>query len=151
MNDNFDDQEKVILDWLRDFAEEEQKDNTSLRGMLGQMLFKGDDALKQIKVLSGGEKVRIVLAKLMLLKANVLLLDDPTNHLDLESIQSLNDAVADFKGSVIMTSHDHEFLETTANHIVEVSAKGVVDRLDTTYDDFINTDSIQAKVKALYD
>lgn len=151
LNDNFEDQEMVILDWLRDYAEEEQKDNTSLRGMLGQMLFKGDDSLKQIKVLSGGEKVRIVLSKLMLLKANVLLLDDPTNHLDLESIQSLNDAVADFKGSVIMTSHDHEFLETTANHIVEVSANGVVDRLDTTYDDFITSDSIQAKVKALYE
>lgn len=151
LNDNFDDQEKVILDWLRDFAEEEQKDNTSLRGMLGQMLFKGDDALKQIKVLSGGEKVRIVLAKLMLLKANVLLLDDPTNHLDLESIQSLNESVTAFKGSVIMTSHDHEFLETTANHIVEVSNKGVVDRLDTTYDEFISSDAIQAKVKALYD
>ncbi|MDF7636880.1 ATP-binding cassette domain-containing protein [Leuconostocaceae bacterium ESL0958] len=151
LNDNFDDQDEVILNWLREFAEEEQKDNTSLRGMLGQMLFKGDDALKQIKVLSGGEKVRIILAKMMLLKANVLLLDDPTNHLDLESIQSLNDAVADFKGSVIMTSHDHEFLETTANHIVEVSAKGVVDRLDTTYDEFITSESIQKKVAALYE
>ncbi|WEV55089.1 ATP-binding cassette domain-containing protein [Leuconostocaceae bacterium ESL0723] len=150
LNDNFDNQDETVLDWLRDFAEEDQKDSTSLRGMLGQMLFKGDDALKQIKVLSGGEKVRIVLAKMMLLKANVLIMDDPTNHLDLESIQSLNDAVESFKGSVIMTSHDHEFLETTANHIVEVSAKGCVDRVDTTYDEFINSPAIQEKVQALY-
>ncbi|CAH1852127.1 ABC-F family ATP-binding cassette domain-containing protein [Convivina praedatoris] len=150
LNDNFDKQDLVVLDWLRDFAEEEQKDNTSLRGMLGQMLFKGDDALKEISVLSGGEKVRIVLAKMMLLKANVLLMDDPTNHLDLESIQSLNDAVKSFKGSIIMTSHDHEFLETTVNHVVEVSAKGCVDRLDTTYDEFINNESIQEKVAQLY-
>ncbi|QEA58376.1 ATP-binding cassette domain-containing protein [Leuconostoc koreense] len=150
LNDNFDNQDVTILDWLRDFAEEDEKDNTSLRGMLGQMLFRGDDSLKQINVLSGGEKVRIVLAKMMLLKANVLLMDDPTNHLDLESIQSLNDAVIAFKGSIIMTSHDHEFLATTANHIVEVSPKGVVDRVDTTYDEFINNDSIQDKVNELY-
>ena len=150
LNDNFDDQEATILDWLRDFAEEDQKDNTSLRGMLGQMLFRGDDSLKQIKVLSGGEKVRITLAKMMLLKANVLLMDDPTNHLDLESIQSLNDAVVNFKGGIIMTSHDHEFLATTANHVIEVSAKGAVDRVDTTYDEFISTPSIQEKVKELY-
>ena len=150
LNDNFEDQEATILDWLRDFAEEDQKDNTSLRGMLGQMLFRGDDSLKQIKVLSGGEKVRITLAKMMLLKANVLLMDDPTNHLDLESIQSLNDAVVNFKGGIIMTSHDHEFLATTANHVIEVSAKGAVDRVDTTYDEFISTPSIQEKVKELY-
>ncbi|MCT3075822.1 ATP-binding cassette domain-containing protein [Leuconostoc citreum] len=150
LNDNFDDQDKTILDWLRDFAEEEQKDNTSLRGMLGQMLFRGDDSLKEIKVLSGGEKVRITLAKMMLLKANVLLMDDPTNHLDLESIQSLNDAVVNFKGGIIMTSHDHEFLATTTNHVIEVSSKGLVDRVDTTYDEFITTESIQEKVKALY-
>lgn len=118
--------------------------------MLGQMLFRGDDSLKQIKVLSGGEKVRITLAKMMLLKANVLLMDDPTNHLDLESIQSLNDAVVNFKGGIIMTSHDHEFLATTANHVIEVSAKGAVDRVDTTYDEFISTPSIQEKVKELY-
>ena len=150
LNDNFDNQDATILDWLRDFAEEDQKDNTSLRGMLGQMLFRGDDSLKQIKVLSGGEKVRITLAKMMLLKANVLLMDDPTNHLDLESIQSLNDAVVNFKGGIIMTSHDHEFLATTANHVIEVSAKGAVDRVDTTYDEFISTESIQDKVKELY-
>ncbi|ADG39770.1 ABC-F family ATP-binding cassette domain-containing protein [Leuconostoc kimchii] len=150
LNDNFENQEATILDWLRDFAEEEQKDNTSLRGMLGQLLFRGDDSLKQIKVLSGGEKVRITLAKMMLLKANVLLMDDPTNHLDLESIQSLNDAVVNFKGGIVMTSHDHEFLGTTANHVIEVSAKGAVDRVDTSYDEFISTESIQEKVKELY-
>ncbi|HEY4400250.1 MAG TPA: ATP-binding cassette domain-containing protein [Lactobacillaceae bacterium] len=150
LNDNFDKPEATIVDWLRDFADEDQKDNTSLRGMLGQLLFRGDDGVKQIKVLSGGEKVRVVLAKMMLLKANVLVMDDPTNHLDLESIQSLNDALVDFKGAILMTSHDHEILATTANHIIEVSAKGVVDQVDTTYDEFINSDTIQQKVKALY-
>lgn len=150
LNANFDNMKLTILDWLRDFADEDQKDNTSLRGMLGQLLFKGDDALKEIEVLSGGEKVRIILAKLMLLKANVLLLDDPTNHLDLESIQSLNDALVDFSGSIIMTSHDHEILSTTANHIVEVSAKGCVDRIDTTYDEFLESETVQNKVNELY-
>lgn len=150
LNASFDNDELSILDWLRQFATKEQNDNTFLRGFLGKMLFSGDDIDKQIKVLSGGEKVRCILAKMMLERANVLLMDDPTNHLDLESITSLNDSMIDFKGSIIFTSHDHEYIQTIANHIIEVGLKGIVDRFDTTYDEFLALDSVQEQVEKLY-
>lgn len=150
LNASFDNDELSILDWLRQFATKEQNDNTFLRGFLGKMLFSGDDIDKQIKVLSGGEKVRCILAKMMLERANVLLMDDPTNHLDLESITSLNDSMIDFKGSIIFTSHDHEYIQTIANHIIEVGPKGIVDRFDTTYDEFLALDSVQEQVEKLY-
>lgn len=150
LNASFDNNELSILDWLRQFATKEQNDNTFLRGFLGKMLFSGDDIDKQIKVLSGGEKVRCILAKMMLERANVLLMDDPTNHLDLESITSLNDSMIDFKGSIIFTSHDHEYIQTIANHIIEVGPKGIVDRFDTTYDEFLALDSVQEQVEKLY-
>ncbi|PEH10715.1 ABC-F family ATPase [Lactobacillus sp. UMNPBX2] len=150
LNASFDNDELSILDWLRQFATKEQNDNTFLRGFLGKMLFSGDDIDKQIKVLSGGEKVRCILAKMMLERANVLLMDDPTNHLDLESITSLNDSMIDFKGSIIFTSHDHEYIQTIANHIIEVGPKGIVDRFDTTYDEFLSLDSVQEQVEKLY-
>lgn len=150
LNASFDNDELSILDWLRQFAIKEQNDNTFLRGFLGKMLFSGDDIDKQIKVLSGGEKVRCILAKMMLERANVLLMDDPTNHLDLESITSLNDSMIDFKGSIIFTSHDHEYIQTIANHIIEVGPKGIVDRFDTTYDEFLALDSVQEQVEKLY-
>lgn len=150
LNASFDNDELSILDWLRQFATKEQNDNTFLRGFLGKMLFSGDDIDKQIKVLSGGEKVRCILAKMMLERANVLLIDDPTNHLDLESITSLNDSMIDFKGSIIFTSHDHEYIQTIANHIIEVGPKGIVDRFDTTYDEFLALDSVQEQVEKLY-
>ncbi|PWG50592.1 ABC-F family ATP-binding cassette domain-containing protein [Ligilactobacillus salivarius] len=150
LNASFDNDELSILDWLRQFATKEQNDNTFLRGFLGKMLFSGDDIDKQIKVLSGGEKVRCILAKMMLERANVLLMDDPTNHLDLESITSLNNSMIDFKGSIIFTSHDHEYIQTIANHIIEVGPKGIVDRFDTTYDEFLALDSVQEQVKKLY-
>lgn len=150
LNASFDNDELSILDWLRQFATKEQNDNTFLRGFLGKMLFSGDDIDKQIKVLSGGEKVRCILAKMMLERANVLLVDDPTNHLDLESITSLNDSMIDFKGSIIFTSHDHEYIQTIANHIIEVGPKGIVDRFDTTYDEFLALDSVQEQVEKLY-
>lgn len=150
LNASFDNDELSILDWLRQFATKEQNDNTFLRGFLGKMLFSGDDIDKQIKVLSGGEKVRCILAKMMLERANVLLMDDPTNHLDLESITSLNDSMIDFKGSIIFTSHDHEYIQTIANHIIEVGSKGIVDRFDTTYDEFLALDSVQEQVEKLY-
>ncbi|UXI85105.1 ATP-binding cassette domain-containing protein [Ligilactobacillus salivarius] len=150
LNASFDNDELSILDWLRQFATKEQNDNTFLRGFLGKMLFSGDDIDKQIKVLSGGEKVRCILAKMMLERANVLLMDDPTNHLDLESITSLNDSMIDFKGSIIFTSHDHEYSQTIANHIIEVGPKGIVDRFDTTYDEFLALDSVQEQVEKLY-
>ena len=150
LNASFDNDELCDLDWLRQFATKEQNDNTFLRGFLGKMLFSGDDIDKQIKVLSGGEKVRCILAKMMLERANVLLMDDPTNHLDLESITSLNDSMIDFKGSIIFTSHDHEYIQTIANHIIEVGPKGIVDRFDTTYDEFLALDSVQEQVEKLY-
>ncbi|MGK4127071.1 ABC-F family ATP-binding cassette domain-containing protein [Ligilactobacillus saerimneri] len=150
LNASFDNDELSILDWLRQFASKEQDDNTFLRGFLGKMLFSGDDITKQIKVLSGGEKVRCILAKMMLEQPNVLLMDDPTNHLDLESITALNDAMIDFSGSILFTSHDHEYIQTIANHIIEVGPNGVVDRFDTTYDEFLAHPTVQEQVAKLY-
>ena len=139
-----------ILDWLRQFASKEDDDNTFLRGFLGRMLFSGDEVNKPVNVLSGGEKVRVMLSKLMLLKSNVLILDDPTNHLDLESISSLNDGLKNFKESIIFASHDHEFIQTLANHIIVLSKNGVIDRIDETYDEFLDNAEVQAKVKELW-
>ncbi|WP_084931063.1 ATP-binding cassette domain-containing protein [Streptococcus pneumoniae] len=139
-----------ILDWLRQFASKEEDDNTFLRGFLGRMLFSGDEVNKPVNVLSGGEKVRLMLSKLMLLKSNVLVLDDPTNHLDLESISSLNDGLKNFKESIIFASHDHEFIQTLANHIIVLSKNGVIDRIDETYDEFLENAEVQAKVKELW-
>ncbi|VMU48483.1 ABC transporter ATPase [Streptococcus pneumoniae] len=139
-----------ILDWLRQFASKEEDDNTFLRGFLGRMLFSGDKVNKPVNVLSGGEKVRVMLSKLMLLKSNVLVLDDPTNHLDLESISSLNDGLKNFKESIIFASHDHEFIQTLANHIIVLSKNGVIDRIDETYDEFLENAEVQAKVKELW-
>lgn len=139
-----------ILDWLRQFASKEDDDNTFLRGFLGRMLFYGDEVNKPVNVLSGGEKVRVMLSKLMLLKSNVLVLDDPTNHLDLESISSLNDGLKNFKESIIFASHDHEFIQTLANHIIVLSKNGVIDRIDETYDEFLENAEVQAKVKELW-
>lgn len=139
-----------ILDWLRQFASKEEDDNTFLRGFLGRMLFSGDEVNKPVNVLSGGEKVRVMLSKLMLLKSNVLVLDDPTNHLDLESISSLNDGLKNFKESIIFASHDHEFIQTLANHIIVLSKNGVIDHIDETYDEFLENEEVQAKVKELW-
>ena len=139
-----------ILDWLRQFASKEEDDNTFLRGFLGRMLFSGDEVNKPVNVLSGGEKVRVMLSKLMLLKSNVLILDDPTNHLDLESISSLNDGLKNFKESIIFASHDHEFIQTLANHIIVLSKNGVIDRIDETYDEFLENQEVQQKVKELW-
>lgn len=139
-----------ILDWLRQFASKEEDDNTFLRGFLGRMLFSGDEVNKSVNVLSGGEKVRVMLSKLMLLKSNVLVLDDPTNHLDLESISSLNDGLKNFKESIIFASHDHEFIQTLANHIIVLSKNGVIDRIDETYDEFLENQEVQLKVKELW-
>ena len=140
----------IILDWLRQFAAKGEDDNTFLRGFLGKMLFSGDEVTKEINVLSGGEKVRCILSKIMLQKSNTLLLDDPTNHLDLESITSLNDALIDFKGALVFTSHDHQFIQTIADHIIEVSANGVVERAETNYDEFLAHPELQKQVKNLY-
>ena len=113
------------------------------------MLFSGDEVLKPVNVLSGGEKVRCMLSKLMLSKANVLVLDDPTNHLDLESITALNDGLMSFTGSLLFASHDHQFIQTLANRIIVVSDKGVVDRAETTFDEFLENETVQAQVKEM--
>lgn len=139
-----------ILDWLRQFAEKGEDDDTFLRGFLGRMLFSGDEVNKSVSVLSGGEKVRVMLSKLMLLKSNVLVLDDPTNHLDLESISSLNDGLKNFKESILFASHDHEFIQTLTNHIIVISKNGVIDRIDETYDDFLANKEVQKQVQKLW-
>ena len=140
----------TILDWLRQFAGKEEDDNTFLRGFLGRMLFSGEEVLKPVNVLSGGEKVRVMLSKLMLSKANVLVLDDPTNHLDLESITALNDGLMAFTGSILFASHDHQFIQTLANRIIAVSDKGVIDRAETTYDEFLENPEIQKQMDVLF-
>lgn len=140
----------TILDWLRQFASKEEDDNTFLRGFLGRMLFSGEDVLKSVNVLSGGEKVRVMLSKLMLSKSNVLVLDDPTNHLDLESITALNDGLMAFTGAILFASHDHQFIQTLANRIIAVSNSGVVDRADTTYDDFLENKDVQKQLDQLF-
>ena len=135
----------TILDWLRQFAGKEEDDNTFLRSFLGRMLFSGEEVLKPVNVLSGGEKVRVMLSKLMLSKANVLVLDDPTNHLDLESI-----GLMAFTGSILFASHDHQFIQTLANRIIAVSDKGVIDRAETTYDEFLENPEIQKQMDVLF-
>jgi ATPase subunit of ABC transporter with duplicated ATPase domains len=144
------DTDLTILDWLRQFASKEEDDNTFLRGFLGRMLFSGEDVLKSVNVLSGGEKVRVMLSKMMLSKANVLVLDDPTNHLDLESITALNDGLMAFTGAILFASHDHQFIQTLANRIIAVSDKGVVDRADTTYDEFLENKDVQKQLDELF-
>lgn len=144
------DSELPILDWLRQYASKEEDDNTFLRSFLGRMLFSGDEVMKPVNVLSGGEKVRCMLSKLMLSKANVLVLDDPTNHLDLESISALNEGLVAYKGAMLFASHDHQFIQTIANRIIAISENGVVDRSETTYDEFLENPDVQEKLKHLF-
>jgi len=124
-----------LIDWLRQYSEE--KDESFIRGFLGKMLFSGEESLKKINILSGGEKVRCMLSKMMLSGANVLMLDGPTNHLDLESITSLNDGLAKFKGIVLFTSHDHEFIQTIANRIIEIDKTIIIDTY-ANFDDYLS-------------
>ncbi len=140
----------TILDWLRQYASKEEDDNTFLRSFLGRMLFSGDEVLKPVNVLSGGEKVRCMLSKLMLSKSNVLVLDDPTNHLDLESITALNDGLMAFTGSLLFASHDHQFIQTLANRIIAISDKGVVDRAETTYDEFLENPDVKNRMAEIF-
>ena len=124
-----------LVDWLRQFSEE--KSESFIRGFLGRMLFSGEEALKNAEVLSGGEKVRCMLSKMMLSGANVLILDEPTNHLDLESITAVNDGLINFSGTILVTSHDHQFIQTIANRIIEITPDGIIDR-EMTYDEYLN-------------
>lgn len=137
-----------ITEWLKQFSKEQ--DDAYVRGFLGRMLFSGDDSLKKVKVLSGGEKVRCMLSKMMMTGANVLILDDPTNHLDLESIESLNEALVNFPGVILFTSHDHEFIQTVANRIVEITPKGVIDRM-MPFDDYMADEQIKDLRKKYYE
>ena len=137
-----------ITDWLKQYSKEQ--DDAYVRGFLGRMLFTGDESLKPVKVLSGGEKVRCMLSKLMLSGANVLIMDDPTNHLDLEAIQSLNEALIQFPGVVLFTSHDHEFIQSIANRIVEITPNGVIDRM-TTFDNYIADPQVSEVRTKLYE
>lgn len=138
-----------LVDWLRQFAADENKDEVYIRGFLGKMLFSGEEVFKKCSVLSGGEKVRCMISRMMLAGANLLILDEPTNHLDLESITAFNNALKDFPGAVLFTSHDHEFTQTVANRIIEITPKGSIDRL-MTYDEFIENESISAQKATLY-
>lgn len=138
-----------LIDWLRQFAEEENKDEVYIRGFLGKMLFSGEEVFKKSNVLSGGEKVRCMISRMMLAQANFLMLDEPTNHLDLESITAFNNALKDFPGTVLFTSHDHEFTQTVANRIIEITPNGFIDKL-MTYDEYIESDKVAAQKDALY-
>jgi len=137
-----------LVDWLRQYSEE--KDESFIRGFLGRMLFSGEESLKQSTVLSGGEKVRCMLSKMMLSSANLLVLDEPTNHLDLESITSLNNGLIDFKGPVLFTSHDHQFVQTIANRVIELAPSGHLDKL-MTYDEYLSDERVKAQREALYE
>ncbi|OIN67609.1 ABC transporter ATP-binding protein [Exiguobacterium sp. KRL4] len=144
----FEGSDKTILDWLRQYSPADESD-TFLRGFLGRMLFSGEEVMKKASVLSGGEKVRCMLSKAMLSGSNVLVLDDPTNHLDLESITALNDGLIAYKGAMLFSSHDHQFVETIANRIIELTPNGIVDK-ETTYDEYLNNDSVQQQLTTLY-
>lgn len=148
--DEFEGVELSIVDWLSQFASKEEQDQTFLRSFLGRMLFSGDDVKKSVNVLSGGEKVRTILSKMMLSKANVLVLDQPTNHLDLESITALNDGLIKFKGAILMASHDYEVLNTTCNRVIELTPNGASDHINTTYEEYISNKDIQRRVDELY-
>lgn len=143
----FDGVEYNLIDWLRQFSEE--KTETFIRGFLGKMLFSGDEPLKKCDVLSGGEKVRCMFSKLMLSKANVLLLDDPTNHLDLESIEAVNNGLIAFKGTMLFTSHDHKFIETLANRVIEITPTGIFDK-EIDFDVFLESEEIQLQIDGMY-
>lgn len=136
-----------LVDWLRQYSE--NKDEAFVRGFLGRMLFSGEESLKSAKVLSGGEKVRCMLSKMMLEAPNFLLLDEPTNHLDLESIIALNNALKDYHGSMLFASHDHEFIQTVANRIIEITPGGVIDK-KMTFDDYLSDDRVKQQRAEMY-
>lgn len=136
-----------LIDWLRQYSPDPHE--SFIRGFLGRMLFSGEEAMKKSKVLSGGEKVRCMLSKMMLSNANVLLFDNPTNHLDLESITSLNKALINFKGSILFSAHDHEFVQTVANRIIEITPNGIVDKM-MTYDEYLEDETVQERLADMY-
>lgn len=149
-NSSFFDSSLSLVDWLRQWAtSEEEREEVYIRGFLGKMIFSGEEALKKCNVLSGGEKVRCMLSRMMMIRANVLMLDEPTNHLDLESITAFNNALKNFKGTVLFTTHDHEFAQTVANRIIELTPKGIIDRY-TTFDDYMQDPKIKSVRERMY-
>ncbi|HCD23338.1 MAG TPA: ABC-F family ATPase [Flavobacteriaceae bacterium] len=149
-NSSFFAQALSLVDWLRQWAKTEQeREEVFVRGFLGKMLFSGEEALKKSTVLSGGEKVRCMLSRMMMIRANVLMLDEPTNHLDLESITAFNNSLKQFKGTVLLTTHDHEFAQTVGNRVVELTPKGVIDRY-LTFDDYMTDPGVKALREKMY-
>ncbi len=146
----FQDKDLSLVDWLRQFTKnDEERHEEYMRGFLGKMLFSGDEALKSSTVLSGGEKMRCMFSRMMLQRANVLLMDEPTNHLDLESITTLNNSLVNFKGNILLSSHDHELLETVCNRVIELTPKGVIDR-EMTYDEYLSDKKIKELREQMY-
>ena len=135
------------MDWLRQYSS--NKDESYVRGFLGKMLFSGEEVLKKCSVLSGGEKVRCMTSRMMQVNPNMLILDEPTNHLDLESIIAYNDALKDYTGCVLLTSHDHELMQTVANRIIELTPKGIIDK-KMTYDEYLANEAVQEQRMKLY-
>ena len=149
-NSTFFSQPMSLVDWLRQWAKtEEEREEVHVRGFLGKMIFSGEEALKQSNVLSGGEKVRCMLSRMIMMRANVLLLDEPTNHLDLESITAFNNSLKNFKGTVLFTTHDHEFSQTLANRVIELTPNGVIDRY-TTFDEYMEDYNIKKLRTQMY-
>ena len=150
-NSQYFEKEMNLMDWLRQYVPDHVRDvdEPFLRGFLGKMLFSGDDVLKKTNVLSGGEKVRCMISRMMLQNPNVILLDQPTNHLDLESIQSFNEQCTDFKGIVLLTSHDHTFMETVANRVIELTPNGIIDRL-MEFDEYLVDERVKAMKEEMY-
>ena len=136
-----------LIDWLRQFSAE--KDETYIRGFLGKMLFSGEEVFKKSNVLSGGEKVRCMVSRMMLTNANCLVLDEPTNHLDLETITAFNNALSDWKHIALFTSHDHEFVQTIANRIIEITPNGVIDKR-MSYDEYIIDENVKLLKEKMY-
>ena len=143
----FDGVDLTLVEWLRQYSKEPTE--TFLRGWLGRMLFSGDEALKKASVISGGEKVRCMLSRMMLSGANTLLFDEPTNHLDLESITALNNGLINFKGTILFVSHDHQFVQTVATRVMEITPKGLINK-QMTYDEYLESEEIQALRKEMY-
>ena len=144
----FDGVDLNIVDWLRQYGP--SADESFIRGFLGRMLFSGEEALKKVKVLSGGERVRCMFSRMMISQPNVLVMDEPNNHLDLESIVSLNKGLEKFNGTILFSSHDHQLVQTVANRIVEITPKGFIDRADTTFDEYLASKDIKERLKKLY-
>ncbi|MGV6829418.1 MAG: ABC-F family ATP-binding cassette domain-containing protein [Flavobacteriales bacterium] len=149
-NQSFFETEDNLVDWLRQWAKtEEEREAVFLRGFLGKMLFSGEEALKKCNVLSGGEKVRCMLSRMMMIRANVLMLDEPTNHLDLESITAFNNSLKNFKGTILLTTHDHEFAQTVGNRVIELTPNGVIDRY-MTFDEYMSDEKIKDLRNKMY-